>query len=213
MLERGGFWLPVHCQMLPVAFNATTSSPPTTYPWSRTKEMATTGEEFFQAGYIPIVGGRMSYWSAWCPAPEPDQMRDWPEELVAVTQQPGFWERAKKFLHVTSMDQINDGVYGKLQEQLDTALDANFEKFVPTAEHAYPAPIAVDIPSWKSVKFFKFSTVGTLARSVRRTPTTGFVGTLRRIRRPMSPSSSALGRKTWSSGMYSTRRPTRRSRR
>jgi choline dehydrogenase-like flavoprotein len=162
MLERGGFWLPVHYQMLPTAFQAATASPPTTYPWSRTSDMATTGMQFFQAGYIPVVGGRSTYWSAWCPSPGPELMRDWPQELIDVTLQPGFWERAKTFLHVKSMDHIHDGVYGKLQQQLDTNLRENYKRDVPTSEHAYPAPIAVGNPDWQGVKFYKYSTVGTL---------------------------------------------------
>lgn len=162
VLERGGFWLPVHYQMLPVAFQSTTGSPPTTYPWSRTTEMASTGMKFFQAGYIPAVGGRSTYWSAWCPSPTPDLMRDWPQELIETTLKPGFWERARKFLHVTSTDKINDGVYGNLQQQLDANLARNFQCSVPSALHAYPAPIAVDNPEWKTVKFYKYSTVGTL---------------------------------------------------
>jgi choline dehydrogenase-like flavoprotein len=141
MLERGPFWLPTHYQMLPTAFQATTSLQ-TTYPWSRTSEMATTGMKFFQAGYIPALGGRSTYWSAWCPAPDPDLMRDWPPQLVDTTQQPGFWERARTFLHVRSMDEIRDGVYGALQQQLDDNLRENFRRHVPSAERAYPAPRA-----------------------------------------------------------------------
>ncbi|AKE51701.1 GMC oxidoreductase [Kangiella geojedonensis] len=162
VLERGGFWLPVHYQMLPDAFAATTGSPPTTYPWSRTTEMVTTAPEFFQAGYIPVVGGRSTYWSAWSPSPTPDLMRDWPQSLVDTTLEPEFWPRAKEFLHVTSMDKINDGVYANLQAQLDQNIAKNFKDFVPSAENAYPAPIAVDNSEWKTVKFYKYSTVGTL---------------------------------------------------
>jgi choline dehydrogenase-like flavoprotein len=162
LLERGGFVLPVHYQMLPTAFQSATGSPPTTYPWTRTSSMATTGLEIFQAGYIPILGGRSTYWSAWSPAPTPDLMRDWPEELVNVTLKPGFWDRAREFLNVTSMDRINDGVYGNLQEQLGSRLKDNFKRYVPSAENAYPAPIAVANPTWKTVKFYKFSTVGGL---------------------------------------------------
>ena len=162
MLERGGFWLPVHYQMLPLAFQAATGSPPTTYPWSRTTAMATTGMKFFQAGYIPVVRGRSTYWSAWCPAPDPTLMRDWPQALVDVTLEDGFWERAREFLHVTSMDQINDGVYGKLQQQLGENLRENYRRQVPSAQHAYPAPIAVGKPDWQGVKFYKYSTVGAL---------------------------------------------------
>jgi choline dehydrogenase-like flavoprotein len=162
VLERGGFWLPAHYQMLPAAFQSTTGSPPTTYPWSRTTAMAATGMEMFQAGTIPLLGGRSTYWSAWCPSPTPDQLRDWPQELIDVTESSCFWDRARKFLHVTSTDTIKDGVYGNLQTQLDVNLKENFRKFVPSAEHAFPAPIAVANPDWKTVRFYKYSTVGTL---------------------------------------------------
>ena len=162
MLERGGFWLPVHYQMLPLAFQASSGYAPTTYPWSRTSDMATTGMEFFQAGYIPVIGGRSTYWSAWCPAPEPGLMRDWPQELVDVTLQDGFWERARAFLHVETMDQVNDGVYGKLQQQLGENLRENYRHAVPSAEHAYAAPIAAGKPDWQGSKFYKYSTVSTL---------------------------------------------------
>ena len=162
MLERGAFWLPVHYQNLPLAFQSQSGNAPTTYPWSRTKDMATTGMKFFQAGYIPVVGGRSSYWSAWCPSPGPELMRDWPQELVDVTLQDGFWERARDFLHVVSMDTINDGVYGKLQQQIGENLRENYRHAVPSAEHAYPAPIAVGKPDWQGDKYYKYSTVGAL---------------------------------------------------
>jgi hypothetical protein len=145
-----------------MAFQRATGSPPTTYPWTRTTEMATKGMQMFQAGYIPILGGRSTYWSAWSPSPTPDLMRDWPQELIDVTLKDGFWERAKTFLHVTTMDKINDGVYGNLQHQLDENLKANFKRYVPSALSAYPAPIAVSNTAWQTVKFYKYSTVGTL---------------------------------------------------
>jgi choline dehydrogenase-like flavoprotein len=162
MLERGAFWLPVHYQNLPFAFQSNGGNAPTTYPWSRTSEMATTGMRFFQAGYIPALGGRSSYWSAWCPSPGPELMRDWPQELVDVTLQDGFWERAREFLHVVSMDTIEDGVYGKLQQQIGANLCENYRRAVPSAEHAYAAPIAVGKPDWQGDKFYKYCTVGAL---------------------------------------------------
>lgn len=162
VLERGSYFLPVHYQMLPMAFQNATGSPPTTYPWTRSSKMATTGLRMFQAGYLPILGGRSTYWSAWSPAPTPELMRDWPQELIDVTLQAGFWERAKRFLHVTSMDKIKNGVYGNLQKQLDENLKGNFKRFVPSALSAYPAPIAVSNTSWRTVQFYKYSTVGTL---------------------------------------------------
>ena len=161
MLERGPFWLPEHFQNLPLPFMATMSSPPTTYPWARTRKMATEGPQFFQAGMIPVFGGRTSYWSAWCPTPTPELMRDWPEELIAVTQQPGFWDRARAFLHVQDMNTVQNGVYGGLQDQLDARLSANLG-MIENAQSAVPAPIAVGVPDWTTTSFHKFSVVGAL---------------------------------------------------
>ncbi|HTF97398.1 MAG TPA: GMC oxidoreductase [Cellvibrio sp.] len=161
VLERGGYWLPSHYQMLPMALQATTGTPTTTYPWSRTKKMATEGNKFSQAGYIPQLGGRSTYWSAWCPSPDAMQLRDWPQQLIAVTQQENFWQRARDFLHVTSTDEIQDAVYGKLQAQITQNLKHNLAA-VPSATEAFAAPIAVGKTDWQGVKFYKFSTVGTL---------------------------------------------------
>jgi choline dehydrogenase-like flavoprotein len=161
ILERGGYWLPSHYQMLPKALQATTGTPTTTYPWSRTKKMATEGNKFFQAGYIPQMGGRSTYWSAWCPPPNAEQLRDWPAQLIAVTQQQKFWRRAQDFLHVTSTDEIQDGVYGELQQQITQNLRDNLT-IIPSATEAFSAPIAVGQTGWSNVKFYKFSTVGTL---------------------------------------------------
>lgn len=161
ILERGGYWLPSHYQMLPAALQATTGTPTTTYPWSRTKKMATEGNKFFQAGYIPQLGGRSTYWSAWCPTPTAAQLRDWPQQLIAVTEQKKFWQRARDFLHVTSTDEIQDAVYGGLQEQITKNLQQSLGA-VPTATEAFAAPIAVGKTDWKGVKFYKYSTVGTL---------------------------------------------------
>ena len=161
ILERGSYWLPSHYQMLPMALQATTSTPTTTYPWSRTTKMATEGNKFFQAGYIPQLGGRSTYWSAWCPSPNAAQLRDWPLQLISVTQHKNFWQRAQEFLHVTSTDEIQDGVYGALQQQITQNLRNNLTK-VPSATEAFSAPIAVGQTDWKSVKFYKYSTVGTL---------------------------------------------------
>lgn len=175
MLERGAFWLPDHFQNLPLPFANTMGSPPTTYPWTRTTAMAATGPKFFQAGYIPIVGGRSLYWSAWCPTPTPSLMRDWPPELVAVTQQDGFWERARAFLHVQDMNTVDNGVYGNLQQQLDTRITENLGH-VPSALGAIPAPIAVAVPEWTTTSFHKYSTVGTLLELVAQQRTRSEAG-------------------------------------
>jgi choline dehydrogenase-like flavoprotein len=162
VLERGGYWLPVHVQNLPTAFRAIAGEAPATYPWTRSEAMATTGARFVQAGMIPMLGGRSTCWSGWCPAPQPDQLRGWPQALVDLTQRPGFWDDARAFLHVTSADRIDDSVYGCLQRQLDTRLRDNFKRCVPSALDACPAPLAVAHDERPGAGFHKFSTVGTL---------------------------------------------------
>lgn len=162
VLERGGYWLPVHVQNLPAAFRAIAGEAPVTYPWTRSEAMATSGARFVQAGMIPMLGGRSTCWSGWCPAPQPDQLRGWPQALIDVTQKPGFWDDARAFLHVTSADRIDDSVYGSLQRQLDNRLRDNFRRCVPSALDVQPAPLAVLHPERPGAGFHKFSTVGTL---------------------------------------------------
>jgi hypothetical protein len=162
VLERGGYWLPAHVQTLPSAFRAIAGEAPSTYPWTRSTAMATSGARFVQAGMIPMLGGRSTCWSGWCPAPAPAQLRGWPQALVDVTQQPGFWDDARAFLHVTGADRIDDSVYGCLQRQLDTRLRENVKRCVPSALDACPAPLAVAHEERPGAGFHKFSTVATL---------------------------------------------------
>lgn len=55
-------------------------------------------------------------------------MRDRPQKLIDASLDPGFWDRAKLFLHATQTDLIKDGVYRNLQAQLDLHAKANFRK-------------------------------------------------------------------------------------
>jgi len=162
VLERGGYWLPVHVQTLPAAFRAMAGEAPVTYPWTRSAAMATSGARFAQAGTIPMLGGRSTCWSGWCPAPQPAQLRGWPQALVDLTRQPGFWDDARAFLHVTDADRIDDSVYGGLQRQLDTRLREHFRRCVPSAVDAHAAPLAVTHEERPGAGFHKFCTVGTL---------------------------------------------------
>jgi hypothetical protein len=171
VLERGGYWLPTHYQMLPLAFQAAAGAAPTTYPWTRSTAMATSGARFVQAGTIPMLGGRSTCWGGWCPAPQPAQLRGWPEALVERTRKPGFWDDARAFLQVTSADRIDDSVYGCLQRQLDTRLRENAGRFVPSALDAFAAPLAVASSDWQGMKFDKFSSVGILLGLQQRHPT------------------------------------------
>jgi len=160
VLERGGYWLPAHVQTLPAALRAIAGDA-ITYPWTRSAAMATDAR-LAQAGMIPMLGGRSTCWHGWCTAPQPDQLRGWPQALVERTLQPGFWDDARAFLHVTSADRIDDSVYGSLQRQLDTRLRDNFKRCVPSALAAGAAPLAVQHDERPGAGFHKFSTVGTL---------------------------------------------------
>jgi len=175
VLERGGYWLPLHYQMLPPAFQDAVKAPALDWPWTRaavpasvsaptTAPVAVTsgGVPFEQAGTVAMLGGRSTCWGAWCPAPEPDQLRGWPQALVDLTLRPGFWDEARAFLHVTTADRIDDSVYGCLQRQLDINLRENVGRLVPSAEDVYAAPLAVGHSEWQGVKFHKYSSVGAL---------------------------------------------------
>jgi len=162
VLERGGYWLPAHVQTLPTAIRAMAGDAPVTYPWTRTEAMAESGVRFVQAGTIPMLGGRSTCWSGWCPAPAPSELRGWPQALVDVTTTPGFWDGARAFLHVTDADRIDDSVYGCLQRQLDARLRDNVPHCVPSALDVRPAPLAVLHEERPGAGFHKFSTVATL---------------------------------------------------
>ena len=137
VLERGGYALPMHVQVLPPPFRALDSG-------------------------APMLGGRSTSWSVWCPAPEPALLRGWPEALVDVTRKPGFWADARTFLHVTGADAIDDSVYGCLQRQLDLRLGDNFRHCVPSALDAHAAPLAVSGDAGPGPSFHPYCTVGTL---------------------------------------------------
>lgn len=161
VLERGPFWLTQHFQNTPLPFKYVLGGLSETKPW--TLAQATIDSPFqFMHGSCPFLGGRSNFWSAWSPSPTPALMRDWPPELVEPTQQPGFWESASELLNVITADQIGDPVYAELQEQIDNRLPANLSRYVPTAQEAYPAPLAVGNPESIDVRFEKFSVPGPL---------------------------------------------------
>ncbi|KAG8792944.1 hypothetical protein FRC12_004389 [Ceratobasidium sp. 428] len=176
-LERGDFWLPDHFQNLPLPFKYTLGGPSETFPFTLSKNTYD-NEIRFVHGSTPFFGGRSTFWSAWSPSPSPDLMRDWPSSLRRTSEDPDFFDRAIKLLHVTSASKIGDP-YANLQTAIDARLKQGltaickslFRKRRKTyrnnkvyqAKEAYSAPLAVS-PTAQStkVRFTKFSTPGPL---------------------------------------------------
>ncbi|KAG8795488.1 hypothetical protein FRC12_013650 [Ceratobasidium sp. 428] len=159
-LERGDFWLPDHFQNLPLPFKYTLGGPSETFPFTLSKNTYD-NEIRFVHGSTPFFGGRSTFWSAWSPSPSPDLMRDWPSSLRRTSEDPDFFDKAIKLLHVTSASEIGDP-YANLQTAIDARLKQGINK-VYQAKEAYSAPLAVS-PTAQSTKirFTKFSTPGPL---------------------------------------------------
>ncbi|KAG9084294.1 hypothetical protein FS749_005334 [Ceratobasidium sp. UAMH 11750] len=161
-LERGDFWLPDHFQNLPLPFKYTLGGPSETFPFTLSKKTYAS-EVRFVHGSCPFFGGRSTFWSAWSPSPTPDLMRNWPRSLVETSKKPEFFERAIKLLRVTSASDIGPP-YANLQLEINERLRQGVaNQQVPSADEAYPAPMAVSsIAQTATIHFTKFSTPGPL---------------------------------------------------
>ncbi|CAE6531256.1 unnamed protein product [Rhizoctonia solani] len=159
-LERGDFWLPDHFQNLPLPFKYTLGGPSETFPFTLSAETYESTVKFVH-GSTPFFGGRSTFWSAWSPSPTPQLMRGWPNCLIETSLQPDFFRDAKRLLRVTDATDIG-APYGNLQIQVDERLRGGVSN-IPTADEAYPAPMAVSSMAQTSViRFTKFSTPGPL---------------------------------------------------
>jgi GMC oxidoreductase len=161
MLERGGYWLPEHFQNDPLPFKYTLGGRTETFPWTLSQATYESPPKFIH-GSCPFFGGRSLYWSAWSPSPSPELLPDWPQPMIDVTLEPEFWPEAKRLLHVTPASQIHDELYNVLQQELFGRLDANYARYVPSADFVEDAPLAVGNELSEVVKFNKFSTPGEL---------------------------------------------------
>ncbi|KAH7337167.1 hypothetical protein B0J17DRAFT_600124 [Rhizoctonia solani] len=159
-LERGDFWLPDHFQNLPLPFKYTLGGPSETFPFTLSAETYESTVKFVH-GSTPFFGGRSTFWSAWSPSPTPELMRGWPKCLIETSLQPDFFKDAKKLLRVTDATDIGPP-YERLQVQVDERLRGGVPN-IPTADEAYPAPMAVSsMAQTSTVRFTKFSTPGPL---------------------------------------------------
>ncbi|KAG8714109.1 hypothetical protein FRC11_009806 [Ceratobasidium sp. 423] len=161
-LERGDFWLPDHFQNLPLPFKYTLGGPSETFPFTLSAKTYDSTVKFVH-GSTPFFGGRSTFWSAWSPSPTPELMRGWPQSLIKTSQEPDFFEDAKQLLRVTDATDIGPPYYREgLQAQVDERL-RNGVPNIPSADEAYPAPMAVSsMAQTSTIRFTKFSTPGPL---------------------------------------------------
>jgi hypothetical protein len=103
--------------------------------------------------------------SAWCPQPEERHMRGFPRSMKETAKQQDFYLKAKKLLNVENANQINDDIFGALQEVIDERLQKGLGKLIEMGHivSAIPAPLAVGKQtSTTKLRFNKFSTPGPL---------------------------------------------------
>lgn len=140
--------------------------PSETFPWTLSRKTYEEKSLGFCHGSCPFFGGRSTFWSAWCPQPSVDLMRNFPESMIATTKEPEFWKNAKKLLNVVSAKDIKDPVYQDLQSIMDNILEEQLPKLKKEgfADSVEPAPLAVgrNPGSRSDIRFNKFSTPGPL---------------------------------------------------
>lgn len=91
-------------------------------------------------------------------------MRDFPKAMIDATEEPIFWEAARRLLHVTGANEIGDPVYSGLQKEIDQRLKDRLPK-IKTAEYSEPAQLAVGRGTPTStLRFNKFSTPAPLLK-------------------------------------------------
>lgn len=175
MIERGPFFLPEHFQNLPLPFVNTLGGLSETFPWTLSRRTHEGEYIQWQHGMVPFFGGRSIQWSAWCPEPTPEEMRDWPKQVIETVRK--YFPEAKKLLNVVNADEIDEGrdktppggrpIYGVMQKQLTKMLQEEQGR-VPSLTRVIPAPLAVGAPFLHDVDFQKFATPGPLLQLVDR---------------------------------------------
>jgi choline dehydrogenase-like flavoprotein len=171
MLERGPFFLPDHFQNLPLPYQQTLGGLSETFPWTLSARTAgqPAGTIGWQHGMVPFFGGRSILWSAWCPRPRLDEMRDWSKDVVEAAER--NFPEAEKLLNVVPADRIDSEldpatlataakrrpIYSVLQRRLQEMV-ADGLKRIPSATRSMPAPIAVGAGIQEDIDFAKFST-------------------------------------------------------
>lgn len=171
ILERGPFFLPEHFQNLPLPYQRTLGGLSETFPWTLSGRTAGQGPGriAWQHGMVPFFGGRSILWSAWCPRPLPDEMRDWAPAMMEAAQR--NFDAAEKLLNVVPADRIDQDlapeaaafvsnrrpIYAALQSGIQAIVAENLGR-VTSATRSMAAPIAVGAGIREDLDFAKFST-------------------------------------------------------
>ena len=190
IVERGPFFLPEHFQNLPIPYEHTLGGRSETFPWTLSARTASqsAGTVQWQHGMVPFFGGRSIMWSAWCPRPLRNEMREWPEEMIAAAQR--NFASAERLLNVIPADEIDAGlsdearapltkqrpVYGVMQRALQGMVSANLSR-IDSATRWLPAPLAADEGEPAGIDFAKFATPAPLLELVGRQATLAQAGT------------------------------------
>ncbi len=175
VIERGPYFLPEHFQNLPLPYRQTLGGLSETFPWtlSAATHDQPAGNIQWQHGMVPFFGGRSIMWSAWCPRPLEDEMREWPAATIAAAQR--HFASAEALLNVIPADRIDKNltasqrdlvaghrpVYGRLQKGLQALLAAGLGR-IDSATRWLPAPLAAAAGADAGIDFAKFSTPAVL---------------------------------------------------
>ena len=94
-------------------------------------------------GMNHFLGGRSSFWKAWCPKPTRDEMAEWPLEVIQKVQQ--YFPAAETLLSVRPVNEImekGDRLFGRLQDIIFGELESapSDIKAITRVQHA---PLAI----------------------------------------------------------------------
>ncbi len=157
LIDRGAYFHPEHFQNLPPPYSKTVGGKSETYPWKLTDDTHNGEYIHYQHGMNNFFGGRSSFWSAWCPEPTDEEMKDWPAEVIGKVRK--WFPAAKELLNVIPADKISGGtdddpkkdedqIFGALQNTVYGAL-----KDAPTKINAITrvlnAPLAVKADNYR----------------------------------------------------------------
>ncbi len=82
------------------------------------------------------VGGRSSFWKAWCPKPTREEMTGWPGTVIDRLLD--YFPRAKSLLSVQNVNEIRGEHFNRLQDVLFSRLEPLHKEFaaITRVEHA-----------------------------------------------------------------------------
>ena len=115
-------------------------------------------------GSCPFFGGRSTFWSAWCPRPPLNLLRDFPPSLVETATHEQFWKGCQDLLHVVKASDLHNDEYQILQDYIDQQLaTAVGKKTIQTADYSETSHLAVGrTTALSTLVFEKFATPGPL---------------------------------------------------